>query len=65
MIGHFESLEVIMSSPHAKIVNKPVLSLKNTLAIWCETLDLLAATFLCVYTRRQPSYSDFCSCTVN
>ncbi len=48
MIGHFESLVVIMSSPHAKNVNKPVLSLKNTLAIWCETLDLLVATFLCL-----------------
>ncbi len=41
MIGHFESLVVIMSSPRAKNVNKPILSLKNMLAIWCDTLDLL------------------------
>ncbi len=47
MIGHFESLVVIMSSPCAKNVNKPVLSLKNMLAIWCETLDQPAATFRC------------------
>ncbi len=45
MIGHFESLIVITSLPHAKNVNKPVISLKNTLAIWCETLDLPVATF--------------------
>ncbi len=33
MIGHFESFMVITSSHHAKIVNKPLLSLKNVLVI--------------------------------